>query len=89
MASALEVREEVWTVVEPLVPPVKTPEKRGHRPVPDRVALSAIVFVLVTGPRGRIFCASSAVRGRRRGGGCGTGRRLASGSAYTPRCLTS
>ncbi len=49
MASVFEVRDEVWEVVEPLIPPVKMPEKQGRRPVSDRVAFNAIVFVLVTG----------------------------------------
>jgi transposase len=43
------VRDELWEVVEPLIPPVQVPDKQGRRPVPDWVAFSAIVFVLVTG----------------------------------------
>jgi transposase len=49
VASVFVVRDEVWEVVEPLIPPVRTPAKQGRRPVPDRVAFNAIVFVLVTG----------------------------------------
>jgi transposase len=49
MASVFEVRDELWEIVEPLIPPVAVPEKQGRRPVPDRVAFNAIVFVLVTG----------------------------------------
>ena len=49
MASVFEVRDEVWEVVEPLIPPVLPPPGSGRRPVPDRVAFNAIVFVLVTG----------------------------------------
>jgi len=45
---AFEVREEVWEVVEPLLPTVQ-PAATGRPRVPDRVAFNAIVFVLVTG----------------------------------------
>ena len=45
----LKVRDGFCEAVEPLIPPVKVPEKQGRRPVPDRVAFNAIVFVLVTG----------------------------------------
>ncbi len=37
MASVFEVRDEVWEVVEPLIPPIKTPEKQGRRPVVGRL----------------------------------------------------
>src|ERR671934_1181983 len=49
VASLFEVRDELWEVAEPLIPPVRTPARQGQRPVPDRVAFNAIVFVLVTG----------------------------------------
>jgi transposase len=49
MASVFEVRDELWELAEPLIPPVKVPARQGRRPVPDRVAFNAIVFVLVTG----------------------------------------
>ena len=49
MASVFEVRDEVWEVVEPLIPPVEVPDGPGRRPVADRIAFNAIVFVLVTG----------------------------------------
>jgi len=48
MASVFEVRDEVWEVVEPLLPAVEAKAK-GRPRVPDRVAFNAIVFVLVTG----------------------------------------
>src|SRR3712207_3975058 len=48
MASVFEVRDEVWALVEPLLP--EAPAQTTGRPrVPDRVAFNAIVFVLVTG----------------------------------------
>ena len=47
--SIWQVRDELWEVVEPLLPE-QSPSPRGGRPrVDDRVAFGAIVFVLVTG----------------------------------------
>lgn len=47
--SIWQVRDELWEVVEPLLPE-HVPDPRGGRPrVDDRVAFGAIVFVLVTG----------------------------------------
>ena len=48
MASVFAVRDEVWEVVEPLLPAAE-PKATGRPRVPDRVAFNAIVFVLVTG----------------------------------------
>jgi transposase len=48
MAKPL-VSDELWAVVEPLLPPTRPPGTRGHPPVPNRVALTGIVFVLKTG----------------------------------------
>jgi transposase len=48
-ASMWQVRDELWEVVEPLVP-VHEPDSRGGRPrVDDRACFGAIVFVLFTG----------------------------------------
>ncbi len=49
VATVFEVRDEIWEVVEPMIPPVKVPERQGRRPVPDRVCYEAIVFVMITG----------------------------------------
>jgi transposase len=43
------VSDELWAVVEPLLPPPRPAGTRGQPPVPNRVALSGIVFVLKTG----------------------------------------
>jgi transposase len=43
------VSDELWAVVEPLLPPTRPPGTRGHPPVPNRVALAGIIFVLKTG----------------------------------------
>ena len=48
MAKEL-VTDELWEIVEPLLPP-EPPKPRGGRPrVPNRAALTGIVFVLKTG----------------------------------------
>src|SRR6059058_171424 len=48
MAKIL-VSDELWSVVEPLLP-VPGPKKKAGRPrVPDRACLTGIVFVLKTG----------------------------------------
>ncbi|HEY8083426.1 MAG TPA: transposase [Solirubrobacterales bacterium] len=51
MGSVFEVRDEVWEVVEPLLPATE-PQATGRPRVSDRVAFNAIVFVLVTGSPG-------------------------------------
>jgi transposase len=48
MAKEL-LTDELWEIVEPLLPP-EPPKPRGGRPrVPNRAALTGIVFVLKTG----------------------------------------
>jgi transposase len=43
------VSDELWAIVEPLLPP-EPPKPKGGRPrVPDRAALAGILFVLRTG----------------------------------------
>ncbi len=43
------VSDELWAVIEPLLPSPK-PKPRGERPrIPDRNALEGILFVLITG----------------------------------------
>ena len=44
------VSDELWTEIEPLLPPVPPPSPKGGRPrVQNREALKGIVFVLRTG----------------------------------------
>ena len=47
------IEDELWTVIEPLLPPPKPRRKeRPDRPrVSDRAALNSILFVLKTGLR--------------------------------------
>jgi transposase len=40
---------ELWEVVEPLLPPERPKPKGGRPPVPDRQALTGILFVLKSG----------------------------------------
>ena len=48
MATPL-VPDDLWTLVEPLLPP-EPPKPQGGRPrVPDRACLSGIIFVLKSG----------------------------------------
>ena len=48
MAKPL-VSDELWAVVEPLLPE-EPPNPKGGRPrVPDRAALTGIIFVLMSG----------------------------------------
>jgi transposase len=48
MATPL-VPDELWAIVEPLLPP-EPPKPKGGRPrVPDRAALTGIIFVLKSG----------------------------------------
>lgn len=47
--SVWEVRDELWEVIEPLLPEHR-PDPRGGRPrVDDRVCFGAVMFVLFTG----------------------------------------
>lgn len=42
--------DELWAIIEPLLPPLPTPGPKGGRPaVPHRAALTGILFVLKTG----------------------------------------
>jgi transposase len=48
MAKAL-VPDDLWAAIAPLLPPARPRPKGGRPPVPDRAALTGIVFVLKTG----------------------------------------
>ena len=63
MADPL-VPDGLWAAAEPLLP-LAPPRPRGGRPpVPDRVALAGIVFVLRTGIRWRDVPAEMGCRGK-------------------------
>jgi transposase len=48
MARSL-VPDDLWAVVEPLLPPARPKPKGGRPPIPDRAALAGIIFVLKSG----------------------------------------
>jgi transposase len=50
--AKLLVADDLWAVVAPLLPPVRPKPKGGRPPIPDRAALTGILFVLKTGLRG-------------------------------------
>jgi hypothetical protein len=52
MAKPL-VPDELWLLIEPLLPPERPRPKGGQLPVPHRAALSGIIFVLKSGIHGR------------------------------------
>jgi len=41
--------DELWAVIQPLLPPPKPKPKGGRPPIPDRKVLTGILFVLMTG----------------------------------------
>src|SRR5215204_969007 len=43
------VSDELWSIIEPLLPPEPAKPKGGRPRVPDRAALTGILFVLHTG----------------------------------------
>ena len=47
--NKLLVSDELWAIVEPLVPPTPSSPKGGRPRVPDRACLTGILFVLKTG----------------------------------------
>ena len=48
MADPL-VPDELWMLIEPLLPPAQPKLKGGRPPIPHRAALSGIIFVLKSG----------------------------------------
>lgn len=48
MAKPL-VSDELWEIIEPLLPPPRPKPKGGRPPVPDRLALTGLLFVLRSG----------------------------------------
>jgi transposase len=43
------VPDDLWAVIEPLLPPPRPRPKGGRPPIPDRAALTGILFVLKSG----------------------------------------
>lgn len=44
-----EIPEDLWQLIEPLLPPDKPPGSNGRPPVPNRTVLNGILYVLRTG----------------------------------------
>jgi len=89
MAKEL-VSNELWEIIESLLPE-EPPKPEGGRPrVDDRAALSGIIFVLKSGipwemlPK-KMGCGSAITCS---GGASRSGRRRAYGSAFCKFCLT-
>ncbi len=47
------ISDELWAVIEPLLPPPKPRPKSGRPPIPDRKVLTGIWLVLMTASPGR------------------------------------
>ena len=47
--AKLLVPDDLWAVIAPLLPPERLKPKGGRPPIPDRAALTGILFVLKTG----------------------------------------
>lgn len=79
------VTDELWEAIEPLLPK-ELPKPNGGRPrIPDRAALTGIIFVLKSGIPWEMLpqemgCGSGSTCS---GGACATGRRPGYGGAYT------
>ncbi len=43
------VPDDLWAAIAPLLPPARPKPKGGRPPIPDRAALTGILFVLKTG----------------------------------------
>src|SRR3712207_700421 len=84
------VTDELWEIIEPLLPP-EPPKPRGGRPwVEERAALAGIIFVLKSGipwecsPR-----KWAAEAGAPAGGACAIGKGPACGQCCIGCCSTS
>ncbi len=94
--AKLLLSDELWEVIEPLLAE-EPPKPKGGRPrVPDRAALSGILFVLKTGipwemlPQEEMGCASQGMScWRRRWRRLEEWHEAGCGSACTERCSTA
>ncbi len=79
------VTDELWKIIEPLLPPETLKPKGGRPRVPDRAALTGIIFVLKSGIPWEMLCPRrwAAVPGAPAGDACATGKRRACGASCT------
>lgn len=84
------VPDELWALVEPLIPRFRPrPQGGGTAPLDDRAVFTAIVYVLASGCAWRICRRRSGCRSRPRTAGLGSGRVRACGGGCTGRCWMS
>jgi hypothetical protein len=78
------VSDELWEIIESLLPP-EAPKLKGGRPrINDRAALAGIIFVLKSGiPWEMLPKRWAADRDLPAGGACATGSRWGCGRSYT------
>lgn len=62
------VSDELWPIIEPLLPPLKPKLRGGRPPISNRAALTGILFVLRSGIPWEMFpqemgCDSDAIAG--------------------------
>ena len=60
----LDVPDDLWAAVRPLLPPVPPKPKGGRPRAPDRAALAGVLFVLRTGAQWREFPAELGCSGK-------------------------
>jgi transposase len=84
------VPDELWALVEPLIPGFEPrPQGGGTAPVDDRAVFTAVVFVLTSGCAWRYLPPSFGVTVPRRIAGSPSGPRPVCGASYTARCWTN
>ncbi|WP_250502393.1 transposase [Caballeronia sp. AZ7_KS35] len=86
------VEDELWALIEPLLPMPKPRRKKypARLPVANRAALNGILFVLKTGIRWRDLSTKLGFGlAQSAGDGCATGRRRVCGSDCTNYCWRS
>lgn len=44
-----EIPDDLWNLIEPILPPDKPPGSNGRTPVPNRIVLNGMLYVLRTG----------------------------------------
>lgn len=83
------VSDELWKLIEPLLPPDPSREKGGRPRIPNRNVFAGIVYVLKNGFPWRMLPKEVGVAAAQRVGVvCATGRKLACGGGYTASCST-
>ncbi len=87
------VSDQLWEIIEPLLP-LELPKPKGGRPrVPDRAALAGIIFVLRSGlpwEIGRCYPKRWVVAVELRAGAdCATGRKPVCGASCIEHCSTA